>query len=325
MTPEIKFSIFALLSVACFWWGYFSRVKGWVKEESSRGIHFFTVVVLWSLLSLFGIWKAGVPDLSHAWVLFVQPMSMVLLMAICLPLARWLRCDREQQGVMMICAGVCNCGSSLGAFLCFLWISPADKAFGAGIEYITVMIFSAVLLIYPMARKFSKRQANDDTLPRLMVKSLVDLRSLSLYAAVLGVVLAGMEVPVPAVFSGEWLTLFLVFAACVTGYFAIGLRMRLEDGLHLLRQHVGLAVMQFVVSPLIIWGLVLLAEHGPNPPDKMLILVFMVLSAMPSGIMGVAISNMFHLDARMAASLWFWNTVVFIVLVLPVLWFVVPT
>ena len=324
MNPELKFVVFAVLSVVCFGLGYFARIKGLVKEESSRKIHFVTVVIIWSLLSVFGIWKMGVPEASHAWVLLISPMSMVLLMAICLLLAKWIGCTREQQGVMIICAGVCNCGSNLGAFLCFLWLKPADMAFGAGIEYLTVMIFSAVLFIYPMARKFSVTQATDEALPILMVKSLMDVRSLSLYAAVVGIVLAWMAVPVPALVSSEWMTLFLVVCSCVGAYFGIGLRMRFGDGKELIRQHLGLAAMQFVVSPLISAGLVWAVGFGPNPPDRMMVMVYMTLSAMPSGIMSVAISNMFHLDARLAASLWFWNTLIFVVLVLPVLWMVVP-
>ncbi len=322
MSPEVKFVVFASLSVICFWFGYIARVKSLVKEDVSRKIHFFTVVVLWSLLSFFGIWKGGVPEMNHAWVLLIQPLSMVILMGLAWPVAKWIGCDRQGQGVMMVSAGLCNSGSTMGSFLCYVWMADRDRAFGVGIEYVTVMSFAAVLLIYPLARKFSKHEASEEPVYKLMFKSLFDIRSLSMYAAILGVVLASFSVPVPALFAGDWITLALVFCACVGGYFAIGLRMRLGDGLIYLKHHLSLGLLRFLIAPLVTLGLVSLIGLGPAPPDKMMMTVYLLLSIMPTAILSVAVSNLFHLDPRMAASLWFWNTVAFLVLVLPWLWVV---
>ena len=316
--------VFATLSVACFWLGYFARINHWVKEDVSRKMHFFTVVVLWSLLSFFGIWNGGVPELSHAWVLLIQPVSMLLLMGLMWPYAKYIGCDRQQQGVMMVSAGLCNSGSTMGSFLCYLWMADRERAFGVGIEYVTVMSFAAVLLIYPLARKFSKTEPSDESVPRLMLKGLFDIRSLSMYAALLGVILAANEVKVPAFLPGEIITLSLVFCACVGGYFAIGLRMRLGDGMKYFKHHMGLGVLRFLVAPLVTLLIISLVGLGPNPPDRMMMTVYLLLSIMPTAILSVAVSNLFHLDPRMAASLWFWNTVAFLVVILPVLWIVVP-
>ncbi len=324
MGPEIKFVVFASLSVICFVLGYGSRVRGWIEEDVSRKIHFFTVVVLWSSLSFFGIWKGGVPQLNHGWVLVVQPVSMLLLMGMSWPLAKWIGCDKPRQGVMMVCGALCNSGSTMGSFLCYVWLAEdRDRAFGVGIEYVTVMSFACVLLIYPLARKFSPVEASEESVPRLMFKSLGDIRSLSMYTAVAGVILASLEVPVPGILAGEWLTLLLIFGACVGGYFAIGMRIRLGDGLEHLKHHGVLALVRFIVAPLVTLLLLWLIGFAPHQPDRLMMTVYMILSIMPTAILSVAVANLFHLDARMAASLWFWNTVIFLIFVLPVLWFVV--
>ena len=47
--------------------------------------------------------------------------------------------------------------------------------------------------------------------------------------------------------------------------------------------------------------------------------MMMIQAFTPSALNLVIVSNLFHLDARLASVLWLWNTVIFCVVCLPLL------
>ena len=51
---------------------------------------------------------------------------------------------------------------------------------------------------------------------------------------------------------------------------------------------------------------------------------FLLIAFMPTAIQTVIVANLFHLDARMAGSVWIVNTLIFICLVLPAILLVAP-
>ena len=129
------------------------------------------------------------------------------------------------------------------------------------------------------------------------------------------------EVAYPAVID-EYKTLDVLFyLGGFGGYFGIGLRLRLGDVRKYLREHVLLAAVKFAGIPLLSVGILAVVNLTPVPLSTLGQNVVVVEAFMPMAIQGVMIANLFHLDGRMASTLWLVNTVLFVLIPMPILIF----
>ena len=113
-----------------------------------------------------------------------------------------------------------------------------------------------------------------------------------------------------------------VYIASSLSFFAIGLRVKLSRLKNYINLYFPLAAVKFILTPaaafLIIW---LLALTGRNL-DGLVEKVIIVLSATPSAVLMVTMSNVFDLDGPLASALWVVTTAAFAAIVVPVLFFV---
>jgi predicted permease len=113
-----------------------------------------------------------------------------------------------------------------------------------------------------------------------------------------------------------------VYIASSLSFFAIGLRVKLSRLKNYINLYFPLAAVKFILTPvvalLIIW---LLALTGRNL-DGLVEKVIIVLSATPSAVLMVTMSNVFDLDGPLASALWVVTTAVFAAIVVPVLFVV---
>lgn len=319
MTPQTtRFLAFALFGLASLIAGYTARRRGWIHEDRSKQIHFHTIVWIWSTALLLSLWRIP-PRAENLWLLAIQPVIMALSAYGVIPLARWIGCTRGQVGVMAIAAGLSNNGFTLGAYLCYTLIHPAEEALAYGLAFVSIMNASMVLLIYPMARHYGTMPTNGQSLGKLILHSYIDLRAMTMYAAITGVILAVTRAPYPAFVDQLHLMDILFYLGAFGGYFGIGLRLRLGDSAAYLKQHTLLAVMKFAFMPVtaavILWGISL----TPYPLDHVARQVTRIETATPTGIILVMIANLFGLDTRMASVLWMWNTLLFVMIPLPII------
>jgi len=313
-----KFVIYGLFCVGSLCGGYTARKRRWVDERWSRTIHFHTVVWVWSLAAMLSLWRIPVRT-ENLWLLAIQPVLMGVTAYGMIPVAKWMGCNRTQTGVMALAAGVSNNGFTLGAYICYTLLDPPVEALAYAIAFVTTNAITAVVLLYPLARHYGQGHGEDVWTVRSVMKSFLDLRAMSLYTASLGVALAVMEVPVPGVVDRWHIIDGLFYVGALGGYVGIGLRLRLGDGLVYIRQHAVLAVLKFAVIPIL--ALMMLQAIGltPWPLGPLAGQVVQIQAFMPAAILSVMLANLFHLDARMASVVWVWNTVIFLVIPLPVI------
>jgi predicted permease len=331
---SIQFIIFLCFSLASLLAGYFGRRRGIVAEEASRPLHFFTVVVTWSVVGFLGVWRIP-PDAANLWVVAIEPFLVVIPALLMIPLARLLGASDNHTGVLAIGAGLSNLGFTLGGYLCYTLLTdptllpggdtePSEvgrAALAYSIAQVSMMSVSGIAVLYPLARHFSPATQGSETVGRLVYHSLVDWRAMMLYAAVLGAVLAYARVPYPTVLDDLHVLDVLFYLGAFTAYFGIGLRLHLGPLGQYVREHSLLAGMKFLGLPLLTAALLVLANLLSAGPPVLAERVTLVLSPMPTAIQTVIVPNLFHLDARFASGLWLVNTVLFAVLPLPVLVF----
>ncbi len=225
---------------------------------------------------------------------------------------------------MTIAAAQGNLGFTLGAYVCYTLIDPADEALAYGVAMVSVMQVAGIVLFYPVARHLGEDAGRPGpaewrTLAGLVARSLLDVRALMLYGAVLGTLLAALDAPYPDVIDHLYLKDVLFYLGGGLAYFGIGLRLKLGRPLQFLPQQTTLAVTRFAFMPLLVFALLRLSESlfGPLPTTARQVLL--VEALMPTAIATVMLSNLFRLDTVLGSALWFWNTVLFCLVPLPVI------
>lgn len=323
MSPQsAKFLLFTAFGVASLLAGWAARKRGWLHEDAATRVHFHTVVWVWSVAALLSVWRIPFQMQTLLAVLF-QPALMLAAAFGVIPLARAMGCGPRQVGVVALACGTSNNGFTLGSYLCYVLLVPAGQALAIGGAFPMMMVVAGVLTLFPLARHYGGHTAADRSLPVLMALNLLDLRALSLYAAIIGVLLGAAGVPYPTQVERWGLLDAVFYAGAFGGYFGIGLRLRIgwpevRQNLHL---HATLAAVKFLVKPaLAILGLALLASLGAGL-DEPARSVVLIEAMMPTAVYAVMISNLFHLDARLASSMWVVNHLVFLLMPLPMILF----
>lgn len=323
MDPRtLQFTAFCLFSALCVVAGYGARRRGLLGEHAARPIHFVTVSFVWGAVALLSLWRLP-PLTENLWLILIEPILVAVPAFGVIPIARRMGCDNKQTGVIATAAGLGNLGFTLGAYLCYTLLGGPDGQGEAALAYavgmVNLMAMSGVLMLYPLARHFGGQEADDPSIAKLIFKSFFDLRALMVHCAIVGVVLAYLRVPYPAVFDDYYLLDVLFYLGGFGGYFGIGLRLRLGDARRYVREHVLLAGIKFAGIPLVSISLLALINLTGTPLAPLGQRVVFVEAFMPVAIQCVMIANLFHLDGRMACTLWLVNTVLFALIPLPML------
>lgn len=321
----IVFAIFSGLSLLA---GYLLRHRGVLHEDASRLVHLHTLIWLWSPVSVVAFWQIDMkPQLIV--LMLIQPIMMLFAWGCAAVACRLLRLPPRQAGVLVLATVLTNQGFTLGAYLCYTLLEPDEQAMSYAIAFVTAMQVFMVIIFYPVARyyelhtrAFAEGAADRESLPplpRLVLGSFFDIRAMPLYGAIVGTALNQTGVPVAGFIDNTAVLDIAFFVGAAGSYLGIGLRLRIGDVLQYKPHHAAVALIKFLALPALAVGLIALLAYTPLALDALPASVVLICSACPSAINTVIISNLFHLDARLASILWLTNTALFVVLVLPVI------
>jgi len=315
---DARFAAFVIFSLAAALLGYIARERRWLDESVARPIHFHTVAWTWSTAAVLALWSIPVAW-ETLWVVLLQAMVTVLPALGVIPVARRMGATRGQIGVMAIAVGVCNIGYTLGGYLCYALIGPDhDASLGVVGVCVSVLAVCIILFLYPIALHFGELDTGQ-TITQLSRASLTGPPALPLYGAIVGATLAIARVPQPDFLADYYLKDIVLFALTFGSHLGIGLRLRFKFLPGDWEFQGVLAVFVFGLTPALTFGFIALTNLTPFPMSDLAARVMRVEAFMPAGVSCVMLANIFHLDTRLAASLWLWNTLAFLVLLLPVL------
>lgn len=338
----LEFFALATVSALSILAGYVSRERGWLHEDASRRVHWVTIVILWSAAGFFALWNLE-PNPANLWVLIIEPMLVVVPAFLIIPLGKAIHLKRNQVGVLALAAGLRNSGFALGAFLAYA-ILPAGEllrqqgtlddekitalsisALAYGLLIVMTMSMAVVIFLFPMVQHFAGDGKDGVKLRHIIYKSFVDWKAMLFYSSAAGIALAYLRVPVPSIVFDWYLLKTLIFIGSAAAYFGIGLRLHINHLRPHLKSHALVAAVKFIATPILTLLLLLIARNlGVTPPPPLLDQTFLLIAFMPTAIQTVIVANLFHLDARMAGSVWLVNTLIFLFLVLPAILIVVP-
>jgi len=310
----VKFAGMVGLVVAASAGGYLARKLQWCPERHAQRLTWLGMVYVTPLTSLLPVWKLRM-GWEDAWL----PVQCVLLTFICLGLglaaARMHRLRSQDTGAYSYAAAHSNMGVTMGGFICLALFG--EKGLALTLIYTTLWTVLMFGVFFPLAGAFAGRPVRFGITGFL--RSLVDIRCISLPAILLGLVLNFAGVGRPDWIERWHLVDVLVCVNNALMFFVIGLTLHLSKVRDHVTQCVSLAVIKFIASPIAAIGLVMLVQWAGLRLDPLRINVMLVESAMPTAVFAVAAANLYGLNARLASLLFVINTGVFLVVVLPVI------
>ena len=338
----LEFFALAIVSALSILAGYISRERGWLHEDFSRKIHWVTIVILWSSAGFFALWNLE-PKIANLWVLVIEPLLVVIPAFLIIPLGKAIKLRRNQVGVLALAAGLRNSGFALGAFLAYAILPVGEllrqqgdvgqeqidalsiSALAYGMLIVMTMSMAVVVFLFPMVQHFASGDDDKQPIGRIIYKSFVDWKAMLFYSSAAGITLAYLRVPVPTIVFDWYILKGLIFVGSATAYFGIGMRLHIHHLKPHVKSHALVAAVKFLATPILTLGLLVIARNiGIAPPPGMLQQSFMLIAFMPTAIQVVIVANLFHLDARMAGSVWIVNTLIFLCLVLPTILIAAP-
>lgn len=295
--------------------GYGAQRAG-VGEQTARRLMLFVVTVPYTLVAFMAIWV-----LPFTLELVSLPVMGMLVTTAGVGagavIARWLKLPREMAGAFVLTAGASNLGFTMGGFVNYLLFREPGLAMAA--MYTSFWDFAMVLLFYPVARHYG--HGADQPLWRLVLANFADLRSLPFLATVLGLTLNLLGVARPAAITQWHVVDVAMVGGAVLAFFVTGLRLHLGQ-LHAHKWLYALvAGVKFLLMPAVaavLLGLMWLAGHPlVHPAGAPGWKVALVQASTPAAIYAVVISNLFHLDDRLASVIFLVNTICYLAVVMP--------
>ncbi|WCJ60475.1 hypothetical protein NXS98_04910 [Fontisphaera persica] len=314
MSPVVqKFVISACVIVLSTVAGYLCRRRGWLAETASERIMTWVAVFGYSSVGFLTVWGTALKPADAILPLWAV-LHMLVMTFLSLGLSRWFAQNRAERGLFALIAGVGNNGFTGGAFV--LYLLYGEEAMGLSNIYILLFMAMAVLVLYPLARHYAE-DSPQGSLTELFRRSLFDWRSLGLPVVLLAIALSSWGVTRPA-FLVRWHVVdALVYTITPLAFFGIGLRLRLSRLAPLRRMIVGTALVRFVLGALTAVALAWVTHGLPWPLEGLRWKVYVVQGFVPTAITSVAVANMFRLKPDEASALFVANTVIYLVVVLP--------
>jgi len=312
--PHQKLVAWASLIVGSMAAGYAARKLRWLGESTSRVLMTVVMALGYSSVQLLAIWKTELSaDLVLLPILGAISAAMMLLLG--LFCARLLTGDRAEMGIFSIASGAANTGVTMGGLVLLALYGQRGLALMS--IYCIMWMPLIVIMMYPIARHFSPDHTSG-SLGRLMLRSIFDWRSLGLPMALLGLALNLLNQHQPEVISSIHLAEIFAVLTTSAAYFSIGLTLRLRGALAMLRLILGLAVTRFVLSGLVAAGLVWATARLGFHVSWELRNTVIIEAMMPAAVATAAIASMFNLRPDRASTLFVVNTLMFIAMVMPV-------
>ena len=263
------------------------------------------VVILWS------IW-----GLTFSFSMLILPLAGLFLVTAGFAsgkiLTSFLNGDSRRQSIFIVSSSLANHGFTMGGFLCYLFMGER----GLGLSSLFLLYFTpyTFLFIFPYSRRASAGAAG--RMPGIK-QNLLTLQNMPLYAALSALLLHGLGIHRPAVvFPLD----FLLMLSIGLYYLTLGMNFSFGRILAVKQEHLFLCIIKFILLPFL--TLVLVNIFSLDHDIKTVILLE---SCMPAAIYSVVSAVLFDLDPEAASGMFVVNTIVFIMLVLPLLFILIPS
>jgi len=297
--------------------GYLAANRFGLPEKLAKKIMTGLLVCLNWPIALLVIWRMQLTG-ELIWLPIVGLCLMLTIIALSTVVFSFFKLNRRSRFTLILAAALSNLGYTGGAFVCYA-LFGADGLALANL-YLLLWIPTVYLVFFPLLKVHELRI--NDANAEFKLKQVLDPRCLAIPAVIIALLLNLTDIKIPGFVSELHIIDIFVYIASSLAFFAIGLRVNLSRLKNYINLYFPLAAVKFILTPAVALLLIgLLALTGRNLTG-LVRKVIIVLSATPSAVLMVTMSNVFDLDGPLASALWVVTMVIFAVIIVPVLFFV---
>jgi len=304
---ELKFAIFQLVIILPFMAG--SLLKKRLKNPEKTSKRFISInltifeppIVLWSIWGL--TLSAEMIFLPVAGVCLAVSGFFIGKLAV-----QKIHLAKKDAKTLVISSALANHGFTMGGFLCYLFAGEQGLALSA--IFLVYFIPFTFLFIFPYANVKDKNQVFQWAFLRDL---LFSLRNMPLYAVFIAIIIRLAGISRPEV----WFPLDILLIISISiYYFMLGINFKFDDLNFFKKEHIFLALQKFFLLPAITFFILEYAAISDS-----IKMVIKLESIMPAAIYSVITAILFDLNARQASGLFVVNSILFIFIVFPLLYF----
>jgi predicted permease len=296
--------------------GFLASSRFGLPEHFAKKIMTAVLVCFNWLISLLVIWPMQLSR-QLVWLPIVGLALISIITALSAGIFYFLEPDRKRRLTLVLAAGLSNTGYTGGAFVCYVLFGMAGLAMANIYLLLSVPAFYLFYLPYLKVRELRSKGRNAE----LKFDFLLDFRLLPIPAIIAAIILNLTSIKSPAFIVKFHIVDILVYIASSLSFFAIGLRVKLSRLKNYISLYFLIAAVKFILTPAVaVLIIALLVLAGQNLND-MVRKVIIILSATPSAVLMVTMSNVFDLDGPLASALWVVTMAIFVAIVVPVLFF----
>ena len=297
--------------------GHLATGKFRVPERFAKKIMTTVLVCFNWPIALLVIWKMNLTP-QVIWLPITGALILFAATALSTVLFNYIKLDPITRLTLILAAALSNLGYTGGAFVCYALFGSAGLAL-ANI-YPVFWLIVVYLIFFPLLKiqKLRMSEQNHTFSPR----HLLDFRFLVLPAIIVAIALNITGVRFPQFVLRLHIIDVFVYIASSLSFFAIGMRVNFSRLKNYINLYFPLCIVKFLITPALAILIIYLVKLTGQNPSGSIQNVIIVLSAAPSAVLMVTMSNVFDLDGPLASALWVVTTAVFVVVVVPVLFFV---
>jgi len=297
--------------------GYLAGNRFSLPQNLAKKIMTIVLVCFNWPIALLVIWPMQLTR-QLIWLPIVGVVLMLSITAFSAMLFSLLEKNRKSRLTLILAGGLSNTGYTGGAFVCYALFGTPGLALAH--IYLLICLLAFYLTYLPLLKVYELRTEKHSAKSKL--NFLLDSRMLAIPAIISAIILNLTNVKPPAFIAKLHIIDILVYVASSLSFFAIGLRVNLSRLKNYTSLYFPLAAVKFILTPalaLLMLGLLALAGQNLTSPVQRVIIV---LSATPSAVLMVTMSNVFDLDAPLASALWVVTMAIFAAIVVPVLFLI---
>lgn len=301
--------LFQVVIVIPFIIGYFINKKNIVSIEQIKNIIKINIFIFEPLIVLWSIW-----GLSFSFKLVGLPLFGFATVALGFMVGKlvsiFFNFNKIDKATFEISSSLANHGITMGGFICYLLLG--EEGLGLSFIYVLYFAFFVYMFIFPYARYVSSEK--NVSVLRLF-KFLLSFNNMPLYATLIAILLQLFNVGRPRV---DFPINTIVFISIALSYFMLGLTSNFHLVKHTINENIILTILKFIIIPVIIYFMLLIFDIPLNYK-----IVIFVQSLMPAAVYSVVTSVLYNLNTKFAGVLFIVNTLLFLIIVLPVIIFII--
>lgn len=305
MSVEFKFILLQFVIILPFISGYFLKGKFRDHAAVSKKLIIFSLVLIEPAVILWSIW--GLRLYSEALFLPLIGLGMVVFGFIFgFFTAPFLKQNYRSRKTYLISSSIANHGFTMGGFICYLIAGESGLGFSS--------LFTLYFMPYTFLVIFSYARYNTGSEKislSLAGKFLFNFQNMPLYASIAAILLNINMVHRPDI---NFPIDPLIVISVGIYYLTLGMNFDTKDITSIRKETVLISVLKFVIIPVLTIIFLSFTDFAGAARS-----VIIIQSFMPAAIYSVVSSILFDLDRRLASSMFVTNTLLFILLILPLI------